>query len=69
MMSIRKNAREELRIERQEYRGHDLVNIRVWYDDGSGEYLPGKQGVAFKVDVLPDVMDALAQVSAIKEAA
>ena len=69
MMSIRKNAREELRIERQEYRGHDLVNIRVWYDDGSGEYLPGKQGVAFKVDVLPDVMDALAQVSAIKGAA
>ena len=69
MIAIRKNAREELRIERQDYRGHDLINIRVCYDNGSGEYRPGKQGVAFKVEALPEVQDALHWLSAIREAA
>ena len=68
-VSIRKNAREELRIERQEYRGHDMINLRVWFDDGTGEYRPGKQGIAFKAELLMDVLDALASVSDQKEAA
>ena len=69
MIAIQKNSREELRIERQEYHGHDLINLRVWYDDGSGEYRPGKQGLAIKVDLLPDVLDALSCVSQHREAA
>lgn len=69
MISIRKNAREELRVERQDYRGHDLINLRVWYDDGSGEYRPGKQGIAFKAELLTDVLNALFDVSEQREAA
>ena len=69
MIALRRNVREELRIERQEYRGHDLINIRVWYDDGTGEYRPGKQGVAFRAELLPEVFDALSSLSNEKEAA
>lgn len=69
MIALRKNAREELRVERQDYRGHDLINLRVWYDDGSGEHRPGKQGIAFKAELLDDVMHALSQVSKLREAA
>lgn len=68
-IAIRKNAREELRVERQDFRGHDLINLRVWYDDGSGEYRPGKQGIAFKSELTADVLDALMQVSGQREAA
>ena len=60
-IDIAKNAREVIRIERQDFRGHDLINIRVFYDAGEGEMKPGKQGVAFRAALLPDIVDALAQ--------
>ena len=69
MIAITKNTREELRIERQEYRGHDLINFRVWYDDGTGEYRPGKQGIAFRAELLPEVVNALSGFSEQREAA
>ena len=59
-----KNSREVLRIQRENYRGHDMLNLRVWYDDGTGEYRPGKQGVAVKAALIPDLINALAAVSA-----
>ncbi len=67
--AIRKNAREVIRVERQSYRGHALVNVRVWYDDGTGEYRPGKQGIAFKAELLDDVLAALGQLSDQREVA
>ncbi len=58
-IEIRKNAREVIRIERQAFKGHDLVNLRVYFDAGDGEMKPGKQGVAFRAALLPDVLQAL----------
>lgn len=57
--AIRKNAREEIRITLDDFKGHQLVNLRVWFDGGNGEYRPGKQGVAFRLDLLPEVLEAL----------
>ncbi|MEM7473234.1 MAG: transcriptional coactivator p15/PC4 family protein [Pseudomonadota bacterium] len=57
--SIPKNSREEIRVSRDDYNGHDLINIRVFYDAGEGEMRPGKQGVAFKAALLPEVLGAL----------
>ncbi|MFT6675936.1 MAG: hypothetical protein ACJAVM_002133 [Sulfitobacter sp.] len=56
---IRKNSREIIRITRDEFRGHDMVNVRVFFDAGDGEMKPGKQGVAFRAALLPDVLEAL----------
>jgi hypothetical protein len=36
---LRKNARERLRVELHEFRGHDLLSMRVWLD-ASGEAAP-----------------------------
>lgn len=69
MISIPKNAREEYRIERQDFRGHDLLNIRVFYDDGTGEMRPGKQGIAIRMDLVPELMDAIDSVVSAREAA
>lgn len=57
--AIRKNAREEIRITLDDFKGLQLVNLRVWFDAGNGECRPGKQGVAFRLDLLPEVLEAL----------
>lgn len=66
--SITKNTREEIRISRDEYNGHDLINLRVFYDAGEGEMRPGKQGVAFKAALLQDVLNALTAASKLEPA-
>lgn len=63
-LEIRKNAREVIRIERQDFRGHDLINLRVFFDAGDGEMKPAKQGVAFRAALLPDVISALSNFTA-----
>jgi len=49
--TIKKNSREELRVTLDEFRGHHLVNVRIFYDAGDGEMKPGKQGIAMKVEL------------------
>ncbi|UWR30166.1 transcriptional coactivator p15/PC4 family protein [Sulfitobacter sp. W002] len=61
MADIIKNSREVIRVTRGEFKGHDMVNVRVFFDAGEGEMKPGKQGVAFRAALLPDVLDALNQ--------
>ena len=58
-VTIAKNSREVIRIERQDYKGHDLINISVFYTDAAGELRPGKHGLAFKATLLPEVLMAL----------
>jgi len=58
-IEITKNAREVIRVERQDFKGHDVINLRVFYDAGDGEMKPGKQGVAFRATLLPDIVRAL----------
>lgn len=57
--TIKKNIREDVRVTLDEFRGHHLVNIRVFYDAGGGEMKPGKQGIAVKVELLPELLAAL----------
>ncbi|MEM9232517.1 MAG: transcriptional coactivator p15/PC4 family protein, partial [Pseudomonadota bacterium] len=59
MIELRKSAREVIRVERQDFRGYDILNVRVFYDDGSGEYRPGKQGLAIRTELVPDLLDAI----------
>lgn len=59
---IIKNSRECIRITLDEYQGHDLVNIRVWYDAGDGEMRPTKKGLAFKTELLTEVREALSSI-------
>lgn len=59
MADIAKNSREVIRVTRGEFKGHDMVNLRVFYDAGDGEMKPGKQGVAFRAALLPDMLEAL----------
>ncbi len=63
--TIQKNDREELRVSIDEFKGHHLLNVRVWYDAADGEQRPGKQGIALKLSLLPGLLEALKDVQAL----
>ena len=59
--AIPKNAIEELRVELTEYRGHHLVQARIWanYDSATTPKRPTRKGFALTVERLPDLIAAL----------
>lgn len=59
MITIPKNGSEEIRITREFFKGHDLISVRVWFEGQDGEMRPGKQGLAFRRHLLPEVLAAL----------
>jgi hypothetical protein len=56
---IPKNAREELRIGLSDFKGSDLVNLRVWFKAQDGAMRPGNAGVAMRTEKLPEIIAAL----------
>jgi hypothetical protein len=64
--TVQKNKFAEIRVELAEFRGHDLVNIRVWAErrDGGAERIPTKTGIACKVALLPELVAALQKAEA-----
>ena len=69
---IEKNRDEEIRVGLSEFKGHNLVSIRVFtepYEDHGQGRVPTKKGVTCKVAFLPEIIKALqeAEVVARKE--
>ena len=58
VIDIPKNKRETLRVARENYQGHDLVNLRVFFEADDGELRPSRKGVAFNAGLLPEVLSA-----------
>jgi Transcriptional Coactivator p15 (PC4) len=56
---IAKNPTEEVRISLTSYRGHDLVDIRVFFQDEQGEWRPTKRGVSLSVDSFAELREAV----------
>jgi hypothetical protein len=56
---IEKNSREQLRITLGEFKGHRLINLRVWFLAEDGKMRPGNSGVAIKIDRLEALISAL----------
>jgi hypothetical protein len=50
---------EKLIIESSNYKGHDLVTLRIYFLSKEEEWLPTKKGVTFRRDQLDDVLAAL----------
>jgi hypothetical protein len=54
-----KNSREEVWLSVDDFHGRKLINIRVHYRSETGEWLPGKQGLAVSVDRYRDLAEAI----------
>ena len=65
MREFQKNDRGEMvRIVREDYKGTDLVNIRVWYRVDNGEMRPSKAGIAINGSQIDQLIEALQAVKA-----
>jgi hypothetical protein len=60
LATIRKNAKDEIRVTRGVYKGLDVIGVRVWFRDRESlEMRPGRDGLAFRAKLVDDVIDAL----------
>ncbi len=63
--TIPKNKLEEVRVGIDEFKGYDLVSLRVWTDPYAGtERVPTKRGLSVSVRLLPALMAALQEAEA-----
>ena len=57
-----KNSREQVRVSLSEYRGHQLLNLWVfWTPDKGTTWHPSKKGLAISVEKLPMLLGSLHQ--------
>jgi hypothetical protein len=54
-----KNSREEIRVSLDDFRGRKIINIRVFYRSETGDWAPGKQGLAVSADRYRDLAEAI----------
>ena len=62
MRELQKNTLDVIRIQKTKYKGHDLVDVRVYVEDKNGEKIPTRKGITFKVDLLDEVISALEEI-------
>jgi len=61
---LERSPTEKLVIENSEYKGHNLVSLRIYFLSNEEEWLPTKKGVTFRRNQLNEVLDALNKIKA-----
>jgi len=56
---VRKNSVELIRVIGTEYKGHQFVDVRVYYESEDGEYKPSKKGIALSSETIEPVIELL----------
>ena len=56
---IRKNSRESYRVAWETFEGREFLDLRIYYEAGSGELKPTRKGVAINRAALPEIIAAL----------
>ena len=59
---LERNPTEQLVIEASEYKGHELVSLRIYFLAEEDKWLPTKKGVTFRRDQLEEVIGYLQQI-------
>lgn len=60
VMTIQKNRAQEIRVELKEFKGHNIIDIRIWNSvPDSEEKRPTTKGVAMNVELLPQLKEAV----------
>jgi len=53
-----RNDRERVRVGINEYRGHDYIDLRVYYEK-EGSYHPSKKGLTIPKDLYPALLEGV----------
>ncbi len=56
---IERNDKEIIRIEVSEFKGKELINLRIWYYHQEGEYRPTPKGVALDISKYEQLKEAV----------
>ena len=56
---IGKNSREIIRVEVSEFKGKELINLRIWYQTFDGGYKPTQKGVTLDISHYEDLKKAV----------
>lgn len=54
-----KNSTEVIRMSITEFKGRELINFRVYYQDEDGEFKPTKKGISFSTELSEDFFEAV----------
>ena len=54
-----KNSTESIRFTLSEFKGRELVNIRVYYTDDDGELKPTKKGISFSTELFDEFIEGI----------
>ena len=58
-----KNKFQEIRVGIREFKGNDLIDIRIWtMTQGTEEMVPTAKGVSMNISLLKDLKKAIAEV-------
>ena len=59
---IKKNSKEIIRISQSEYKGHSFIDLRIFFENEHGEYLPTKKGISFNPDIAKELVEGILDV-------
>ncbi len=59
--SFQKNAKEEVRISLSDYKGYDLIDVRVYFLDAGSEekWQPSRRGICMQCDHMQRLLEGL----------
>lgn len=53
---IQKNTTEKIRVSKESYKGHEFIDVRVYFEDDNGEWRPTKKGIAIAPEKVDDLI-------------
>ena len=59
---IGKNSREIIRVEVSEFKGRELINLRIWYQTYDGGYKPTQKGITLDLSQYGELEKAIAKI-------
>ena len=60
---VKKNNRESIVISQTEFKGNDLVDIRIFFTNKDGELSPTKKGITVRLENLDELVTTLSAFS------
>ncbi|NLX34155.1 MAG: transcriptional coactivator p15, partial [Thermotogaceae bacterium] len=45
MTDIKRNDTEIIRVSKREFKGHEFLDLRIYYEGDDGQYKPTKKGI------------------------
>jgi hypothetical protein len=60
---IKKNSRESIVISQTEFKGNDLVDMRIFFTNKDGELSPTKKGLSIRLEKLDELVATLSALS------